>query len=73
MEGANGSTSQTLGCTEDLSMQIGDVSFTIHAHIVHTAPFRLLLGHPFHHLLLCQLEDHPDCVDVSIRDPANPS
>jgi hypothetical protein len=73
MEGANSSTSRTLGCAEDLEMQIGDVSFTIHAHVVRTAPFWLLLGHPFHHLLLCRLEDHPDHVDVSIRDPANPS
>ena len=44
MEGANGGTSRTLGCAEDLSMRIGDVSFTIHAHVVRTAPFRLLLG-----------------------------
>ena len=73
MEGTNGSTSRTLGCAEDLEMQIGDVSFTMHAHVVRTAPFRLLLGHPFHHLLLCQLEDHPDRIDVSIRDPADPS
>ena len=73
MEGANSSTSRTLGCAEDLEMRIGDVSFTIHAHVVRTAPFRLLLGRPFHHLLLCRLEDHPDRVDVSIRDPADPS
>ena len=73
MEGANSSTSRTLGCAEDLSMRIGDVSFSLHAHVVRTAPFRLLLGRPFHHLLLCRLEDHPDRVDVSIRDPANPS
>jgi hypothetical protein len=73
MEGANSSTSRTLGCAEDLDMRIGDVSFTVHAHVVRTAPFRLLLGRPFHNLLLCRLEDHPDRVDVSIRDPANPA
>ena len=73
MEGANGSTSRTLGCAEDLNMRISDISFTIHAHVVRSAPFRLLLGRPFHNLLLCRLEDHPDSVDVSIRDPANPS
>lgn len=73
MEGANSSTSRTLGCAEDLHMHIGDVSFTMHAHVVRNAPFRLLLGRPFHHLLLCWLEDHPDRVNVSIRDPANPS
>jgi len=73
MEGANGSTSRTLGCAEDLNMHIGDVSFTIHMHVICTAPFRLLLGCPFHYLLLCRLEDHPDRVDVSIRDPTNPA
>jgi len=73
MEGANGSTLSTLGCAEDLPMHIGDISFTTHAHVIRTAPFRLLLGRPFHHLLLCRLEDHPDRVDVSICNPADPS
>ena len=74
MEGANGTVTKTLGCAENLSMQIGDVEFEIHAHVVDHAPFRLLLGRPFHHLLLCRLEDHPDGrVDVSVRDPANPA
>jgi hypothetical protein len=72
MEGANGSPSCTLRCAEDLNMHIGDVSFTIHAHVVCTAPFRLLLGCPFYHLLLCRLEDHLDRVDMSIHDPDNP-
>jgi hypothetical protein len=53
MEGVTGSTSRTLGCAEDLEMCIGDVSFTINAHVIRTAPFRLLLRQPFHHLLLC--------------------
>ena len=74
MEGANGSTSWTLGCAEDLPMRIGNVDFQVHAHVIETAPFRLLLGQPFHHLLLCRLEDHPDgWVEVSIRDPSNPA
>ena len=73
MEGANGSTSCTLECVEDLNMCIDDVTFTIYAHVICKAPFRLLLGRPFHHLLLCQLKDHPNYVDVSICDPANPT
>ncbi|KAI9429881.1 hypothetical protein H4582DRAFT_2088124 [Lactarius indigo] len=74
MEGANGLVSKTLGCAENLLMQVGDVSFEVHAHVVDHAPFRLLLGRPFHHLLLCRLEDHPDGrVDVSVRDPADPA
>lgn len=54
-------------------MQIGDVSFTIHAHVVRTASFRLLLSCPFHQLFLCRLEYHLNRVDVSLRDPADPS
>jgi len=74
MEGANGLVSKTLGCAENLSMRVGDISFEVHAHVVDRAPFRLLLGRPFHHLLLCRLEDQPDgCVDVSVRDPTNPA
>ncbi|KAF8262850.1 hypothetical protein EI94DRAFT_1808196 [Lactarius quietus] len=57
MEGANGLVSKTKGCAENLTMQIGDVVFEVHAHVVEKAPFRLLLGRPFHHLLLCKLED----------------
>ena len=74
MEGANGLASKTLGCAENLVMQIEDVAFEVHAHIVERAPFRLPLGRPFHHHLLCRLEDHPDGrVEVSIRDPAHPT
>ncbi|KAI0277654.1 hypothetical protein BC826DRAFT_875443, partial [Russula brevipes] len=51
MEGANGSTSWTLGCAEYLPITIGDISFRIHAHVVQDAPYRLLLGRPFQHLL----------------------
>ena len=47
MEGANGATNWTLGCAEHLTMQVGDVSFTLHAHVVKHAPFHLLLGQPF--------------------------
>ena len=74
MEGANGLVSKTLGCAENLAMQIGDVQFEVHAHVVDRAPFRLLLGRPFHHLLLCRLEDQADGrVEVSVRDPSNPA
>ncbi len=44
MEGVNGSTSWTLGCTEHLPMRIGSVDFQVHAHIIETAPYCLLLG-----------------------------
>ena len=53
MEGANGATNWTVGCAENLTLQVGDVSFKIHAHIVEDASFGLLLGRPFQQALLC--------------------
>src|SRR6266404_6189413 len=72
MEGVDSNTSWMLGCAEKLTMRISDVNFQVHAFIVESAPFRLLLGRPFHNLLLTKLEDHEDSsVSLSIRDPAN--
>jgi hypothetical protein len=74
MEGTNGLISRTAGCAEFIPMQISDVAFEVHAHVVEHAPFQLLLGCPFHHLLLCRLEDQPDgCINVHISDPSDPS
>ena len=74
MEGANGATNWTLGCAEYLPMRIGDISVKVHAHVVERAPFRLLLGRPFQHALLCRIEDLPTGeVEVSVQDPVNPS
>ena len=74
MEGANGATNWTLGCAEFLPMRAGDVAFKVHAHVVEHAPFRLLLGRPFQHALLCRIEDLPSGdVEVSVADPTSPS
>ena len=37
IKGASGSTFHTLGCAGGLNMVIGDVSFTINAHVVRRA------------------------------------
>ena len=34
MEGANGATNWMVGCAENLTLQVGDVSFTAHAHVI---------------------------------------
>ncbi len=34
----------TLGRVEHFNIQVGDVSFKLHAHVVEHAPFRLFLG-----------------------------
>ena len=72
MEGANGYTNWTLGCAESLQMQVGDIPFKLHAHVVECAPFCLLLGHPFSCQLLSHLKDLPNgTVEVSVHDPCN--
>jgi len=72
MEGANGATNWTVGCAENLTLQVGDVSFKIHAHVVENASFGLLLGRPFQQALLCRFEDLPGGkVEISMRDPAD--
>ncbi|KAI0258808.1 hypothetical protein BC834DRAFT_847136 [Gloeopeniophorella convolvens] len=67
MEGANGSKSWTFGCAENLMMHIGDINFKLHAHVLEDVLYRLLLRRPFHHLLLCRLEDHTDGQSQSLH------
>jgi len=72
MEGANGTTNWTVGCVESLTMQVGNVSVNVHAHVIKNTNFSLLLGHPFQQTLLCCFEDLPSGkVEVSIQDPAD--
>ena len=74
MEGANGIKTWTLGCAEDLCMKIGELTFTMHAHVLDDAPFCLLFGQPFYSLLLCHTEDHSDSsVTLTVHDPADPT
>jgi len=72
MEGANGATNWTVGCAENLPMQVGDVTIKVHAHVVEHASFGLLLGRPFQKAALLRFEDLPNGeVEVSVRDPAD--
>jgi hypothetical protein len=70
MEVANSATNWMLGCVEYLTLQIGDIPFKVHAHVIEDAPFQVLLGHPFQRIVLSILEDRPDGhVDLTIHDP----
>ena len=44
MEGANSATNWTVGCTENLTLQVSNVSFKVHVHIVKHTSFDILLG-----------------------------
>ena len=72
MEGANGTTNWTVGCTENLILQIGDILLKAHVHVVEDASFGLLLGQPFQQAALFRFKDLPSGrVEVSVHDPAN--
>ena len=72
MEGANSTTNWTVGCAENLTMQVGGMPFKVHAHVVQHASFGLLLGRPFQKATLCRFEDLPNGeVEVSVHDPAD--
>jgi len=72
MEGANGTTNWTVGCAENLPLQVGDVTIKVHPHVVEHASFGLLLGRPFQKSALLRFEDLPSGgVEVSVCDPTN--
>ena len=69
MEGANSATNWTLGCAENLTLQVGDMPFKVHAHVIEHTPFHLLLSCPFQKILQCTFEDQPNrSVDITIQD-----
>ena len=72
MEGANGATNWMVGCAKNLSLQVGDVPFKIHAHIIKNASFSILFSRPFQQALLCQFEDLPGGkVELSVCNPSD--
>jgi len=72
MEGANGTTNWMVGCAKNLSLQVGDVPFKIHAHVIENVSFGILFGRPFQQALLCRFEDLPGGkVELSVRDPSD--
>jgi len=72
MEGANGTTNWMVGCAKNLLLQVGNVPFKIHAHVVKNASFGILFGRPFQQALLCQFEDLPGGkVELSMCNPSN--
>jgi len=72
MEGANRATNWTVGCAENLTLQVGNTLIRVHAHVIEQASFEILLGQPFQKAALPHFEDLPSGdVEVSVRDPAN--
>jgi len=72
MEGANSATNWTVGCAENLLLQVGDVPFKIHAHVIENTSFGILFGCPFQQALLCRFKDLPGGkVELSVCNPSN--
>ena len=53
IEGANSATNWTVGYAKNLPLQVGNITFKVHAHVIKHASFGLLLGCPFQHTALC--------------------
>jgi hypothetical protein len=51
MRGVSMAVNDSLGCVEDLNIDISPITCCIHAHIFERAPYDILLGQPF-------LQDH---------------
>src|ERR1700678_2154478 len=73
MEAANGSMAELLGCAEMLEIDVEGLKTWAHAFIVPTAPYRLLLGRPWHHLVRLSQEETEETVLATIHDPCDPS
>ena len=73
MEAANGSTSELPGCAEMLEIEVEGLKTWAHAFIVPSAPYRLLLGRPWHRLVRLSQEETEESVLVTIHDPCDPS
>jgi hypothetical protein len=55
-------------------MQVSNVPFKIHAHVIKDAPFQLLLRQPFGRAVSGAIEDLPNGeTEVSVQDPADPT
>jgi len=47
LQSANGSLSRTCGLAKNVPFTLGDVTVLLQAHIMETAPYKILLGRPF--------------------------
>jgi len=74
MEGVNGATNWTIGCTENLILQVSDMLIKTHAHVVEHVSFDILLGRPFQQVAGFCFKDLPSGkVEVLVCDPADPA
>lgn len=60
MESANNSKEKTVGLIENLELEIGGLKLVIQVHVLHSAPFDLLIGRPFFRFTGCLTQDFTD-------------
>ena len=73
MEAVNRLTSELLGCVEMLEIDVEGLKTWAHVFIVSSAPYQLLLGHPWHRLVCPKQEETEDSVLVTIYNPCSPT
>ena len=73
IKAVNGSTSEPPGCVEMLEINVEGLKTWVHAFIVLSAPYQLLLGCPWQCLVCLKQEETEDSILVTIHDPCNSS
>jgi hypothetical protein len=55
------------GCLEMLEIEVAGIKIWAHAYVVPDAPYRLLLGHPWQHLVKLLKTETNDSISVTIH------
>ncbi|KAG2336474.1 hypothetical protein BDR05DRAFT_896667, partial [Suillus weaverae] len=69
MQTANGGSQEMAGCLEMLEIGVEGIKTWAHAYVVPEAPYRLLLGRPWQHLVRLSKAEDTDSVHVSVHNP----
>ncbi|OAX31428.1 hypothetical protein K503DRAFT_673463, partial [Rhizopogon vinicolor AM-OR11-026] len=69
MQTANGGSQEMSGCLEMLKINVDGIKTWAHAYVVPDAPYCLLLGRPWQHLVKLSKTKTMNSVDITIHDP----
>ena len=70
MQSANGNVNQSLGLSRNVPFQIGNITFYLQVHIIHSPAYDILLGRPFDILSESVVRNFAnEDQTITIRDP----
>ncbi|KAG2743038.1 hypothetical protein P692DRAFT_201724217, partial [Suillus brevipes Sb2] len=71
MQTANGGSQELAGCLEMLEIDVEGIKTWAHAYVVPDAPYRLLLGQPWQHLVRLSKTEDINGVHITVHDPTD--